>query len=529
MAKRILEVEGRLAGPDPGLNEGPDLFNAIKPNSVGQSINWNNPFVGTGINTSFQLMTETWVYVSTAGGASTVYRNRNSGAGVQDQFTTTPSVTGGSANWFFDIGGNFGPTHFDVLLPAGIWPTNQWVHILQASDMTSPVLASRIFEHVFNGVLVPASSRTISTLNNNQNGFADPHAATHNLFLGSSPNAYARYWMIQDFLDITDPVNVAKFIDTTSYIPVQLGPDGSNPTGDVPIIFSQNNILTILENLGSEVNADAIAGTWEDAGHNPTSPARFAHGTAASPNQSGLELTGAALGLIDTQTFSLSMWFKSDSPVAAGNLVIASDNSTSNRLVISYDGTGAINVTARNAAGTVILDADTTGVDITNSTFHHIAISINMAAAVSSDAVRLFVDDIDRFGSVSTFVGSELINLGQTGLIFAILNHSGQAATTRGEFSQFWSFPDVFVDFSVPSVRAKFVETLVVPRPIDLGVNGATPLGLQPLIYTGQGPTFVETTPLLNLNRGSAGGTFTVSRNAWVQPTTNPAFQAFGT
>lgn len=526
MAKRILQVEGRLAGPDPGLNVGPDLFNAIKPNSVGQSINWNNPFTGTGTNTSFQLMTETWVYVSTAGGNSTVYRNRNSGAGVQDQFAVNSN---GSANWLFDIGGNFGPSHFDVILPAGIFPANQWLHILQASDMTSPILASRLFEHVFNGTLVPSTSRTSNTLNNNQNGFQNPHAFSHNTFLGSSPNAYGRYWMIQDFLDITDSDNVAKFIDTTTYTPVQLGPDGANPTGNIPIIFQQNNILTILENLGSEVNADAISGTWEDAGHNPTSPARFAHGTAASPNQSGLELTGSALGLVDTQTFSLSMWFKSDFPVSPGELVIASDNSASDRLVISYDGTGAINVTARNAAGTVILDADTTGVDITNSVYHHIGISINMAAATSSDAVRLFVDDIDRFGTVNTFVGSELINLGQTGLIFAILNHSGQAATTRGEFSQFWCFPGVFVDFAVGSVRANFVETVVTVRPIDLGTNGQTPLALQPTIYTGQGPTFVETTPLLNANLGSAGGTFTVSRNAWVQPTTNPAIQAFGT
>ena len=88
----------------------------------------------------------------------------------------------------------------------------------------------------------------------------------------------------------------------------------------------------------------------------------------------------------------------------------------------------------------------------------------------------------------------------------------------------------MFIDFANSATRALFVQQSGGKHiPIDLGDNGETPIGVSPLIFTGEGPTFVDGSPYHNVNKGSAGGTFTVTRNAWISPPSNPAFSQLGT
>jgi hypothetical protein len=521
VASRIIEIPGRFASVSQGLNLGPGLFNAIKTNGTTNEIQFTSAFTGQGAVQGFKLTWETWFYQTSTG--LTIFRNRNSGAGVQTNLTAT--TTGG---FILNIDrANFGD-HYRIIVPAPLAPLNQWVQYLVSSDLTSAV--TPLLETVVNGQLVPATSRTTNVVNGaTQHSFGDPPAATSDVFGPGGPTTASRIWMNNaDFIDLTDPLNVAKFIDVATFKPAQLGPSGSNPTGTKPFLFMQNNVTTILQNLGSERDADNLDGVWIDAGHSPITPARYAHGTDVSPDNAGLEQTTATLGLANTQQVSLSMWFKTPLTAAAGRLLIASDNSASDKLVIGYNTSGFVTVQARNAAGTLILDAVGTVTDISDNAWHHVAVSINMQAATGADAVRIFVDDATESPTVSTFVGSGVINLAQTGLIFAVLNHSGSATLTQGEFSQFWCDPARFVDYAVAATRANFVQTTSTHIPIDLGDDGSTPTGTAPLIFVGEGPTFVETTPLHNTNKGTFSGTFTVSRGPWISPTDNPAETQLG-
>jgi hypothetical protein len=73
------------------------------------------------------------------------------------------------------------------------------------------------------------------------------------------------------FLDVTSPTNIAKFFDTGH--PVDLGTDGSFPTGSQPRVYlsvrSSGAVADFLANRGAAGNFSVGAGTLSLSGTNP--------------------------------------------------------------------------------------------------------------------------------------------------------------------------------------------------------------------------------------------------------------------
>ena len=127
-----------------------------------------------------------------------------------------------------------------------------------------------------------------------------------------------------------------------------------------------------------------------------------------------------------------------------------------------------------------------------------------------------------------THVGSENIDLGQTGLRFGFINQDNEPTLTEGTYSQLWFDTGVFVDFAVATVRDLFVSFIAsLLKPIDLGSDGSLPLTTVPLVLLGDAPTYGPNGQLHALNRGS-GADFTVDRGPFIEPVDNPAIIFLG-
>ncbi len=68
-----------------------------------------------------------------------------------------------------------------------------------------------------------------------------------------SEGEMSQLWFNTEYFDITNATNRAKFIDALGN-PVDLGPTGTNPTGNQPLIYLNNTTSTWQNNLGSGGN-----------------------------------------------------------------------------------------------------------------------------------------------------------------------------------------------------------------------------------------------------------------------------------
>lgn len=514
MANRAVEIPGRLAGPVQAINVGPSLLQAVSAPS-GASLQYTSQNLNGQNNT--KGIQSFWMY---AEGVSDYWRGQNSGGGIQAQIThlsvsqlflNHDNAAFGTAFLFFNT---VNPRTFIVL--------DQWVSYSISWDLT--VGTGFGVRMAINGTFIPNSRFDTTTINFGEVvGWNSPTYDRMQFALGFTgyKAIHSIYTNDREALDFSVQSNIDKFIDTDRYTSVQLGPDGSNPTGNQPLHLFRPTASALLTNSGFERDLDTAVGVWSDANHNPFSPARFAHGTSTT-NNSGLSVLNTALPLGDTQQITLSMWYRTPLTTTAGVLVIATDASASNRLVIDYDTAGLISVVARNSSGTVILDAVSTVGDIADNDWNHVAISINMQAATGADAIRIFLNRTSTAPTINTFVGSGTIDLSQTGLSLGFINSANHPTLTQGNYSQIWFDVDRFADFAVVAVLDLFVGFFLDLIPLDLGTDGSTPLTTAPLVLLGDAPTFIDTVQPHRFNRGT-GADFTVDRDDWIAPDQNPA------
>lgn len=526
MADRVQEIEGRLAGPVQAINIGPTPSQAIEnPGLIfGEQFEFFTPGLPNSINTTTGLLS-CWMYFSGAGYA---WRIRNIGFGEVGSVQLVSFA--GDGRLFARIVGPGQTTVIFVFSNAAatdtLIPFSQWFHLLIAWDTT--LVTGFGVQVAVNGSLIPGAAFSSFTFTSGQvHTFNDATVTPNQEYMGSSAGPKAVnsiYLNDRETLPLTVSANIEKFILTDRYTPAQLGPDGSNPTGSQPILLVRPSGASTTNNVGFGINP-IQDGTWLDAGHDPTTPARFAHGTGTTA-QAGLSQDGSSLGLGATQLFTLSMWFRTDLTTTAGFLVIATDVSASNRLVIEYGTDGFVQITARNSSGTVILDTVATAEDISDDTWHHIGVSVDMTQSTALDAIRLYVDYVDTNPATTTFTSGESIDLGQAGLKLGFINQTHHPSLTTGNYSQIWFDVGVAVDFDTQALRDKFIGfvTGVGPIfPVDLGTDGSTPLGTVPLVLLGDAPTYIYLAEPHKANRGS-GVDFDRDGTRWVSPDGNPSF-----
>lgn len=142
-----------------------------------------------------------------------------------------------------------------------------WLHILISWDLNTPV----IYLYVNNSNRLATTTLTAGTIDYTRTNYSIGAGIT-----GSSKmNADAAEWYVNfaDALDLSSSSNRAKFINQSSLKPVNLGADGSLPTGTVPIIYQRCAVgaaaSSFANNSGSGGNF-SITGALTTAATSPS-------------------------------------------------------------------------------------------------------------------------------------------------------------------------------------------------------------------------------------------------------------------
>jgi hypothetical protein len=171
--------------------------------------------------------------------------------------TAAPAVTIGMSLTFdndklrFRLSDSTGAKLAEVTSTTEVTSNLGLVHVLVAVDLNVPTVQMAI-----NGVL---ETLTISVAPTNGTG----NFKNTTFFLGISQVGNAlfegemgQFYIAQEYLDISVQANIDKFYDNGN--PVDLGTDGSTPTGTAPIIFLNNPLATWKNNLGSGGNLTEV-------------------------------------------------------------------------------------------------------------------------------------------------------------------------------------------------------------------------------------------------------------------------------
>lgn len=508
MSERRIAVPGRLSGESQGINLGPlPGFNSLVATGNGQ-IDWDGtgPISGATDN-SLVGMVSWWMYRTNNSFTTSGFNNLTELGGggpscdnISNRLVAAPINQAGSNDLI-------------IIQTTNQIPLNQWTHYLLSYN--SPTFGNI----AINGRVVPPTELTGNTINATSGG------APWNIFnfriyrTISGANAFYGFYLNQfEALDLSFQSNIEKFI-TPQYTPAQLGPDGSNPTGSQPLLYLDNPLATVLNNRGTGGNPQRVV-ALTDSGHGPASPARFAH----ENNITGyLDQTMTNIGAGDTQVLTLSAWFQSITGGAA-SLIFAHDGVTT-FLDIGHTAGTLITYTFRNQAGTVILEGTSnTATPYTRSAWHHVLLSINMAAATGADAIRMAIDNVDVTQAPTTFVGSESVGLGAAGTSLYLFGDG--TISSNQYYSQLWLDFSTFQSVDTPAVRALFVSPILTILPLDLGATGAGPVGTPPHVFLGEGPSYMGSLVQPHRFNVGSGDDFNLTGN-WDSAPSNPAQTLF--
>lgn len=145
-------------------------------------------------------------------------------------------------------------TSIEITTSGTITESSGWTHVMYSYRLAS---SSLIHLYVNN-----ADVKTVQTSNNTNVDFVASEAQHE---LGSVRGAQAKFkgdmadvWFTTTYIDLSDADQRAKFVVPNSIKPVDLGADGSIPTGSQPLAFFHHNIgedaSDFVTNRGSAQN-----------------------------------------------------------------------------------------------------------------------------------------------------------------------------------------------------------------------------------------------------------------------------------
>lgn len=214
--------------------------------------------------------------------------------------------------------------------------------------------------------------------------------------------------------------------------------------------------------------------------------------------------TNALTGIADGKKFTWVGIRRFANAASANEVLFAC---TSSNFRILRGSTGNITVTAKNSAGTVILNQVTTGLPCAAAGQYIFLISADMGTAGS---YRIYINDLKPSVTSTTFTDDTID--------FTVTEYAVGADQTGANFFAGDDYEVYFntatnLDFDTVSVRRKFYDVNLVP--VSLGSNGELPTGSRPTLFLGYGnsDTWYE-------NRGSALSTSFVKNGAIADATT---------
>lgn len=273
------------------------------------------------------------------------------------------------------------------------------------------------------------------------------------------------YWNASaPYMDFSLPANDAKFRNTTTNQAIDLGPDGSYPTGSKPTEYLSLRSDAILPPVP--------LGWWEPNGQN----------LVQSPGTLG--------GIADSSTMVLSFWLDRNT---SGNQMIQAPGIT-----VSWN-----NETAPFTTDVVLNDAGFA--HVFEFTFPYdgargvnVRIAVDAGHAIGSKLVTAYVGTQKQTVTVVQDTGANLAIRWQDGVTaFNLLNG------VTGWIADIWFGPGQYFDISSQFVDAD-------GNPLDLGAHGEVPSGTAPAVYAHLNGG--QATSDLNTNLGT-GGNFTGGQN----------------
>lgn len=205
--------------------------------------------------------------------------------------------------------------------------------------------------------------------------------------------------------------------------------------------------------------------------------------------QRGADLTGIANGKAGT----ISIWVNFTNSASAYNPIWISRNNTTigNTLTLARSSTGELTLSARNSAGTIILDTTTTGTPCSSSGLYHIYATWDLAV---NNRVYIYVNGTDKTGTISTFTNDTIqYSVPNHGLLGNLL--SPFAPLTAAMVGQVYVNYSAYLDPT--SNVTKFYGGVATPK--GIGSDGSVPSGTSPIVYLDGNATTILT------NRGTGG------------------------
>lgn len=188
-----------------------------------------------------------------------------------------------------------------------------------------------------------------------------------------------------------------------------------------------------------------------------------------------LSKTSALTGAADGKTFTISAWVYLNGTGKYQSIYWMSTTTVGSswRMFLRVTNFQQFECQARNAAGSSIFLMQSHSTEaISGSTWAHIVISVDLG----NSKAHLYVDD------VATINPSQITNdnIDWTVPYSNISAYSDGAGKLDADMAEVY-FTDEYLDISVESNRRKFITADGTPT--DLGSDGSTPTGTQPLVY----------------------------------------------
>jgi hypothetical protein len=372
----------------------------------------------------------------------------------------------------------YNTSNVEVLLAtvsfASGYADNEWLHIAMSFDLSS--VSNR--QILVDGV---AASVTYTTyLDGTIKWASNPFEVAR------SGGSYYDGEISDFWFDDSYVADLSSFYDTETGKPKFLGATGELPTGSAPLIYLPLYASSAGTNLGTGGDFTVNSGPYVGA----RGPSEFwADSAEFNGTTQYLSKASALTGAVDGKVFSFAVALKPDT--VSGTHYLLNLSAAGQRFAV-FQTNDKVRIVGINSGGTTIFDAVTTSTTLTTG-WKMLLIGINLANAGDR---YIYSSNIAQTVTWTTYTDDSIEFSAGTALTV------GATATPSSFFDGrigFLWFNTEYIDFSQEANRLKFFDAF--NNPVDLGADGSTPTGSQPLIYMNEGFH-------LGTNLGS-GGNFT--------------------
>jgi hypothetical protein len=198
-------------------------------------------------------------------------------------------------------------------------------------------------------------------------------------------------------------------------------------------------------------------------------------------NDDYMTISDGALGQDSGRTYTISFWYKRNGAVQSPKETIIT--SAGEGFYLTHETDDKIRFLAKNSQNQSFCESKPSGTITEADGLVHFIMSTNFSDPTPALRVKMAIngvlqtvtDGINPHDSPAKFFGTGTVT-------FGALNGGGSQHISA-DIGQFY-LAEEYVDISVAENLAKFVTgTGAAARPVDLGVDGSTPTGNQPLIF----------------------------------------------